>query len=41
MELAQTMVTLAKKTDKTPAWKHLFVKESTCEPFGCHVWYFS
>jgi hypothetical protein len=21
--------------------KHLFVKEFTCEPLACHVWYFS
>jgi hypothetical protein len=28
---------LAKKTKRTPAWKHLFVKESTCEPLGFHV----
>jgi hypothetical protein len=32
---------LARKTKKTPAWKHLFVKEFTCEPLACHVWYFS
>jgi hypothetical protein len=32
---------LAKKTKITPAWKHLFVKESTYEPLACHVWYFS
>jgi hypothetical protein len=32
---------LPKKTKRTPAWKHLFVKESTYEPLGFHVWYFS
>jgi hypothetical protein len=32
---------LARKTKRTPAWKHLFVKESTCEPLGWHVRYFS
>jgi hypothetical protein len=25
---------LARKTKRTPAWKHLFVKKSTCEPLG-------
>jgi hypothetical protein len=28
---------LAKKTKRTPDWKHLFVKEFTCEPLACHV----
>jgi hypothetical protein len=32
---------LARKTKRTPAWKHLFVKESTYEPLGCNLWYFS
>jgi hypothetical protein len=32
---------LAKKNKRTPAWKHLFVKEFTCEPLACHVWCFS
>jgi hypothetical protein len=30
-------MTSMEKTKRTPAWKHLFVKESTCEPLGCHV----
>jgi hypothetical protein len=25
---------LARKTQRTPAWKHLSVRESTCEPLG-------
>jgi hypothetical protein len=41
VELAQNHGHLARKTKRTPAWKHLFVKESTCEPLGCYVWYFS
>jgi hypothetical protein len=32
---------LARKTKRTPTWKHLFVKESTCEPLGCYIWYCS
>jgi hypothetical protein len=32
---------LPRKTKRTPAWKHLSVRESTCEPLGWHVWYFS
>jgi hypothetical protein len=32
---------LARKTKRTPAWKHISVRESTCEPLGWHVWYFS
>jgi hypothetical protein len=41
MELAQTMVISHGKTKRTPAWKHLSVRKSTCEPLGSHVWYFS
>jgi hypothetical protein len=40
VELAQTMVT-CKEDQENSCWKHLFVKESTCEPLGWHVWYFS
>jgi hypothetical protein len=32
---------LARKTKRTPAWEHLSVRESTCEPLGWRVWYFS
>jgi hypothetical protein len=32
---------LPRKTKRTPAWKHPSVRESTCEPLGWHVWYFS
>jgi hypothetical protein len=28
---------LPRKTKRTPAWKHLSVRESTCEPLGWHV----
>jgi hypothetical protein len=41
VELAKNHGHLARKTKRTLAWKHLFVKDSTCEPLGCHVWYFS
>jgi hypothetical protein len=40
MHISTKNGTMARKTKRTPAWKHLSVKESTCEPLVCHVWYF-
>jgi hypothetical protein len=41
VELAQTMVTLQGRPRELLPGSTSFVKESTCEPLGCHIWYFS